>query len=229
VNWVLAQHQRYLGPTSVSTSLGSDHVDGPISLESCADPKEVGTNARAITFGSKRWTHYIWVWTMDPLHAGLDDGTWTWQATKSRGTWTWQQPSLGYTGLGKQPSPVYLDLDQVQGTWQVCRPRRAILQPARVGLHPPLGYAALACGPAEPLSWVCSQAHEPVPSPRSLASGVCIQVLIFFNLKKNYGFSLMTIIIFLKNLLMMITTIIIVILIFNFTLQIKSIFAFQYL
>jgi hypothetical protein len=35
-NWVLAQHQRYFGSTSVPTSLGSGPVDGPNSLGSCA-------------------------------------------------------------------------------------------------------------------------------------------------------------------------------------------------
>jgi hypothetical protein len=40
---------------------------------------------------------------------------------------------------------------------------------------------------------------------------------------------LMAIIIFLKKLLIMITITIIIILILNFTLQIKSVFAFQYL
>ena len=142
-----------MGLASVLTSLGSDHVDGPISLGSCAYPREVGTDAGPITFGSRRWTHYMWVWMMA-------------------------------CELGRRPNPGEhgLDSSQVQGTWQVCRPRHAVLQAARVGLHPPLGYAAPARGPAGPLSWVCSQAHGPVPSPRSLASGVCIQVLIFFNL-----------------------------------------------
>jgi len=54
--------------------------------------------------------------------------------------------------------------------------------------------------------------------------------LYFFHFfQKNYGFSLMAIIIFLKKLLIMITITIIIILILNFTLQIKSVFAFQYL
>jgi hypothetical protein len=35
-NWVLAQHQRYLGSMSIPTSLGCSPVDGPNSLGSCA-------------------------------------------------------------------------------------------------------------------------------------------------------------------------------------------------
>jgi hypothetical protein len=64
-NWVLVQHHRYLGPTSVLISLGSSHIDGPISLWSCADPREMvrthdplhlGPEDEPITFGSGRWT-----------------------------------------------------------------------------------------------------------------------------------------------------------------------------
>uniref|UniRef100_B9IEC0 Uncharacterized protein n=1 Tax=Populus trichocarpa TaxID=3694 RepID=B9IEC0_POPTR len=94
--------------------------------------------------------------------------SWTWQATKSK------LCALAAKPLRRSEENWWAGL---HSTRRSTDPRRTILQPTRVGLHPPPGYATLArepanllacvCSqarrPANPLAYVCSQAHGPVP------------------------------------------------------------------